>query len=357
MASAAVDTADDANVAALIAMGVDDVVAVAALRRSHGDISAAALLASSEGFADTVKGAGSGVTGADGDAAAMPPAFIDSPVLGRATSYEVMERWAVAGRPPLSEYARAADMICVSSAIMSSCKQQRVLEHVERLEAAEPLRESPSKLVQQMVRLAFGSGASKSSHHDVPGLSSGCMYELAMNFIRLLRWEQRSCLVGLREIIRAGSSGDAMICMGLMARGAQECSARRRWALNSVLGYVPGAGDAAAKAEAELAGATGGAGGGESAAVGDARSRVMSFLLDRIDEIKEQAFRSVFEEPTKMYYSKAGDSIMEGDVVVHGSNTYLAALMATLGVRLPRLPLMHDEGKLIAAAEVLACLR
>mmetsp|Transcript_7148 Transcript_7148/g.8272 ORF Transcript_7148/g.8272 Transcript_7148/m.8272 type:complete len:336 (-) Transcript_7148:142-1149(-) len=68
-----------------------------------------------------------------------------------------------------------------------------------------------------------------------------------------------------------------------------------------------------------------------------------------IDEMKEVAFKSVFIEPTKMYFRAVGDGTMEGDVEVHGSNTYLAVLLATLGVKLPRSPLLDDGTKGIAA--------
>jgi len=58
--------------------------------------------------------------------------------------------------------------------------------------------------------------------------------------------------------------------------------------------------------------------------------------------MKLRAFEIVFIEPTREYFSAVGDRTMAGDVNVHGGNSYLAILMATLGVRLNRLPMLHD---------------
>ena len=72
-----------------------------------------------------------------------------------------------------------------------------------------------------------------------------------------------------------------------------------------------------------------------------------------IDDIKEdKALKATFLEPTKMYFRAVNDHIMEGDVDIHGSNTYLAILLATLGVKLSRTPVLNDEAKGIAQIEL-----
>mmetsp|Transcript_112520 Transcript_112520/g.313030 ORF Transcript_112520/g.313030 Transcript_112520/m.313030 type:complete len:246 (+) Transcript_112520:17-754(+) len=76
-----------------------------------------------------------------------------------------------------------------------------------------------------------------------------------------------------------------------------------------------------------------------------AKKRVLRQVAEFIDERKEKAFKSTFEEPTKMYFHSVGDFTMEGDVEVHGSNVYLAVLLSTLSVRLPREAHMSDEAK------------
>lgn len=44
-----------------------------------------------------------------------------------------------------------------------------------------------------------------------------------------------------------------------------------------------------------------------------------------------------------MYFRALGDGIQEGDVDVHGANTYLSILQFTLGIRLNRSPLLDDD--------------
>ena len=60
------------------------------------------------------------------------------------------------------------------------------------------------------------------------------------------------------------------------------------------------------------------------------------------------AFQSSFVEPTRLYYMSVWDSRAEGDVEVHGSNTYITLLQACLGVAVPRLPFVLDEVKGVA---------
>ncbi len=42
-----------------------------------------------------------------------------------------------------------------------------------------------------------------------------------------------------------------------------------------------------------------------------------------LDTHKDKAFQSTFIEPTIFYYELVRDSIMAGDVEVHGANTYV----------------------------------
>ena len=60
------------------------------------------------------------------------------------------------------------------------------------------------------------------------------------------------------------------------------------------------------------------------------------------------AFQASFIEPTRLYYMTVWDSRAEGDVEVHGSNTYITLLQACLGVAVPRLPFVLDEVKGVA---------
>jgi len=65
-------------------------------------------------------------------------------------------------------------------------------------------------------------------------------------------------------------------------------------------------------------------------------------MTEFIEDTKEQALKTTFLEPTKMYFRAKDEPVRENQVDVHGSNTYLAVLSATLGVQLNRRPYLSD---------------
>lgn len=73
-----------------------------------------------------------------------------------------------------------------------------------------------------------------------------------------------------------------------------------------------------------------------------AKDAVRQYVLGLLDTLKDKAFRGVFVEPTKAYFRATYDGA-EGDVEVHGINTYMAILSAVLGVSIPALPFLHDS--------------
>ena len=123
------------------------------------------------------------------------------------------------------------------------------------------------------------------------------------------------------------------VTCGLILRAAGECQGRKQDVFTKVIDRC---------IASELTSGVGLVGREHEAALFEA-------ARNPIDEMKEIAFKSVFLEPTKMYFRAVGDHTMEGDVEVHGSNTYLAILLATLGVKLPRIPLLDDGSKGVAA--------
>ena len=62
----------------------------------------------------------------------------------------------------------------------------------------------------------------------------------------------------------------------------------------------------------------------------DPKGYLSNKCVDFIEEIKENAFRSVFLEPAMMYFDAVRDHTASGDVDVHGSNLYLAVLQVLI---------------------------
>lgn len=123
---------------------------------------------------------------------------------------------------------------------------------------------------------------------------------------------------------------------GLILRASRECNARKQEVFFNVIQHSISGGEDCA----------------ESATSGQQieqhKMKLFDAAMTSIDELKDCAFRAVFLEPTKVYFRAVGDYTMEGDVEVHGSNVYLAILLACLGIKLSRSPLLNDEVKGVA---------
>ncbi len=91
---------------------------------------------------------------------------------------------------------------------------------------------------------------------------------------------------------------------------------------------------------------------------------LLDWMQDYIDNLKLKAFTSTFLEPAKFYFHQTNQTVsitpfcpffsffllislqvMMDDVEVHGSNTYLAVLLSTLGIKLGLMPYFRDEVK------------
>lgn len=260
------------------------------------------------------------------------------PDLHRHSSLEVAAHWTAEDGEILPEYKKAYDAICVSPQIMRDSVQQKQLRYLDVAAKSHPAGLNVRTVFCDLVALAFGVTKSHAERRSfsVPGLCDGNLFQLAMQFYNYMRWERPYVQAAAYEILKSENAGDSMIVLGLLGRGAQQCDARRRFAFSALLNYVPGArGEAVSTDDGE----------DKELTPDVAKHKAYLLLFEAIDSIKEKALRSVFEEPTKLYFNCVGDHTMEGDTVVHGSNTYLALLMATLGIRLPRTPLLSDDGK------------
>ena len=170
---------------------------------------------------------------------------------------------------------------------------------------------------------------------DLSGFTSGGNFHdgCVRVYNSLEEWKKPLLHKALLRIIRHQEKDSLQVICGLLLRAANECQGRRHYAFTVVIDC--------SVTDADL--------GVPMIQNGDdlnSRHHHCNMLFraaqDPIDELKEKAFRSIFLEPTKMYYRAVGDENNELSVDVHGSNTYLALLLAALGVKLSQAPLLPD---------------
>ena len=201
-------------------------------------------------------------------------------------------------------------------------------------------------------------------HHDLYSVSPTqhiiILYE---SMLKRDRRTLRSALWALTDAVVASADPRSDVdtrathlqgLVAIMVRGAQECPARKRWALGVVVEAAVDTLTAAndrcqrrlldsvatnhlATTACEL-----------PSPVCAAAARLRGAVSRAVDDLKMAALRSAFAEPMKLYFRSIGNAIMEGDVDVHGTNAFAALLRATVGIALPSLSLFEDSVKGIA---------
>jgi len=261
---------------------------------------------------------------AAGPSQALPP-----PIVRILSSREQMEVWTSARARRPAEFVAAHQLICISPELMGKSRLDGRVAALETKLLSCPLTESFTSVAAQLVARAFGVAVSKAArfHGSVPGLADGCFYAGAMRVHDSLEeWQARLLHGAMREMVASEATELQIVC-ALLLRASNECQARKHHVFLLVIERMSA--DGAADQQGELA---------EGDKVQQSRRALLEAAQDVVDELKDKAFASVFTEPTKMYYRAVGDATMEGDVDVHGANTYLALLLASLGVRLARAP-------------------
>lgn len=239
-------------------------------------------------------------------------------------------------RAALPAYQRAVDLISVSDNLMTS---SRLGDRLKFLEEKMRLRHSPdfldimTKAALLATRRAFrlrSDEEARSMTAEVAGLAKGKMFEGAMWLFHALTWEKCYLAEALNMLCETEDAIGLQITLGLMRRGADECHARKVYSFNAIINRIP------VLSEEPI----------HQCMVSDvetARHAVLDVLVDLVDEVKDKALKTTFLEPTKMYFGAMGLREVDGTVDTHGINTYLALLVATLGVELSRRPFMYDD--------------
>lgn len=82
---------------------------------------------------------------------------------------------------------------------------------------------------------------------------------------------------------------------------------------------------------------------GDSALAADALRRIHDCIEDYLDTHKENAFKSAFQEPARLYFDLCGNTHHRDHVNVHGLNGFLCIIRGGLGIRLPLVPFEEDH--------------
>lgn len=119
----------------------------------------------------------------------------------------------------------------------------------------------------------------------------------------------------------------------MMAVGNSQCNARRKLVLYNLLSYFATASTVSSNCVQEIS------------AIDSSITTIKSVCARAIDNLKMKVIQSLFLEPSKMFFRIVNNTIMEGDVDVHGINTILTILHDTLGVKTSQPALENDDLK------------
>jgi len=287
----------------------------------------------------------------------------DIPFERRRLDISVEEWWACdpRGYGP-KEYRAAQDMIAVHPSLMCASQLQDLLKNLDDALATQPFKESFETTVLAAITAVFRTPENARNFNardyylNIDFVGSGVAFEGCLNtFNQLTTWHRPYLQGALGLLTRAvtqrssasasadgknpieticsttAASDSLRLVLGYLVRGSQECQARKQWAFVQALTSAAGVLEQNAAASSSK----------------NPRDVLVKFVHRIIDGDKDSAFKTVFLEPTLAFARSRHDSMMEGDVEVHGANAYLAILLATLGVRLARQPLLNDGIKAV----------
>lgn len=316
--------AESDPVARLVEMGFDREAAQQALDQAFGNSTNAVeqlLLAAAQAAAPSAN------------------AHVSPDVLEQMESIELVQTWVGAPTNVPAEYQRVRQAIAVTWPLMAQSRQQQLMNTMP-VERGVDIDDGEAILIR-LIAKAYALKSTKAVRKQTDAIFEPSSYLLgdACRMYAELHWRRPYLRAALLTLIDCESAEGLQVIAALLARGGRECHARKMFVFATVLSRYAAIRESASRAAdphepAETASA-------EEAA----RTALVHYVHMFVDDLKEKAFFSVFISPTERYFTCKGDYIMAGDTDVHGSNCYLAVLMSTLAVQLPRVPLLHDDGK------------
>ena len=319
-------------------------------------------------------------------------AFLPSSSLRTLSDAEISTHWRRPHRP-LPEYERAADRICLRREWMGDTVVGRQLRRIQVHHEAE-LKALDSKetfliVLELAIRRAYSLGDDIASKDVLDTLDVCCrnikIAQAADKVYNTLdKWKRKFFAHGLWLLSGAPktitSTDSKVINMALkrekpialaepemvqqklseVCMRSRHCPAQQTKSFNALLGTAyrllepdqqrnamvatkEGGSAYDAKAGSEPAStAVGGEDGPPRLPLDTAHStalqRLYEIVEDYVDDHKEAAFRSAFQEPCRFYFRHARGfhgTHYEGNVDSHGNNWYIAYLQAALGVHVP----------------------
>lgn len=272
------------------------------------------------------------------DTAGFEAHIAQSDLESKATA-SILSQWLGEDRglqAALPEYQPAADRICLVSDLMTSSRLGRCLKFLEE-RMSERRRDAPRfrDVLQRTIRKAYDLQSNRAARNhtaEVPGLEGGNVYSGAMTYYGQLQWEQPYLTEALELLCEREDAGGLQVVLGIMLSGANWCHARKNHMFNTIL-------DRLRVPTVEECPVTD----SDPPAVASAKLAIREATIELVEDVKDQALKTTFLEPTKMHFRARGESVREDQVDVHGANTYLAVLSATLGVQLNRRPHLGDS--------------
>ncbi len=244
--------------------------------------------------------------------------------------HENPEKWIAGpcGHGVLDEYLPCVQAICILPEFMAASALQRRLSYLTTL-PQHSTDASGALVIAELIMKAFllpNAQASRSFFGSVDALDvSGNLFSECLCYVTTLTWERPFVLCALHELVCKDYAMDTLkISIGFMARAANECLARKRASFSVIINMI------------EIPSA-------KEDGVPDHIFRLRRLCAEVIDDIKDEAFKRAFVNPTELYCAVARSSATETDLDVHGASTYLALLLASTGIRLRRLPTLLDE--------------
>eukprot|EP01097_Dermamoeba_algensis_P011818 TRINITY_DN9303_c0_g1_i1.p1 TRINITY_DN9303_c0_g1~~TRINITY_DN9303_c0_g1_i1.p1 ORF type:complete len:644 (-),score=102.31 TRINITY_DN9303_c0_g1_i1:128-2059(-) len=238
------------------------------------------------------------------------------------------------------EYLLAKKNVCIKKEIMGKSTLQSSIMLLKKILEQKPLNENFQDTLLRLIQKAYNLSHASQAYNVRCPLEGHMIYHNISSLFSTFEgdWRKPILHAALREL---GTYEDETSCIGLLsllAKGGADCLARKMMAFHTLLQRVYAQHQKKQSEEKPIKNS-------EQNPGNVSLNYLFQYLEDYIEEYKLLAFRSAFLEPTKLYFNAVRDYVLRDDVEVHGSNTYAAVLLSTLGIQLPFPPVLNDEVK------------
>jgi len=271
------------------------------------------------------------------------PTMLHIPDLTRRNSEEILEVW---NQPrslihKIEEYQEAQSSIILESKWLKHTKLFKYIRYIDlefkknpKLKSTMKSQSEVTNIVEKLITKAYP--AKLKYPRSVNDIVHECnIFDSVMKLFPNLRWRQPYLTYAMDLLYQHAEPDTILSKLSETCDRANRCSSAQRQAFNILicaayncntlkLTRAPAYDDLSTKEGALM--------------------RVYECIEDFLDDHKERAFMSAFIAPARFYYHITHNDFGKDHVNIHGLNWYLAVLHSTLGVQLPYLPEMSDDG-------------